>query len=346
MKAFDPTRHHLPAEWESHHCCWMAWPTGSELWGGQMHFEAAKTAYLSVANTISEFELVRLVVPSDEISSVSEQAGGNVELIGAEIEQEWMRDHGPTFIVDSDEGVPIAIDWAFNGYGMKYVPFHRTSRLVGTLMAAAGIERWAAPLVMEGGAIHWDGAGTLLATEECLLHDNRNPHLTKEDIEGAFRQYLGIEKTIWLPNGLVDDETDGHVDEVACFVGEAKILALVEPDVSDENHRRLRENMDVLSSATDAKGRALEIIELPEPSCRTHPVHGSRLALSHINFYIANGAVILPAFGEERYDSQAKETLAAVFPEREVVMVDGLPIAFGGGCIHCITQQQPSASGS
>jgi len=199
-------------------------------------------------------------------------------------------------------------------------------------------------MVLEGGAVHWDGAGTLITTEECLLNPNRNPSMSKAEIEATLAGYLGVRKVIWLPFGLEDDDTDGHVDEVAAFAGPAKVIALDEDDPSDGNFRRLKANLEVLESETDANGRRLEVIAIGQPRREEHPVHGTRLPLSYINSYVPNGGLVMPSFGDSGADAAARERMADAFPDREVVEVDGLAITQGGGCIHCITQQQPVAS--
>lgn len=238
-------------------------------------------------------------------------------------------------------GCVVGIDWGFNGYGMRFLPCHRTSQMNRLLLEDKGIRRWPCPMNLEGGSFHWDGIGTLITTEECLLNDNRNPHMAKGDIEATLRQHLGVEKVIWLPYGLVDDATDGHVDNVACFVGEAKVIALDEADRFDDNYHRLKDNLEVLSSSTDVRGRFIEVIRIPQAKRRMHPIQGTRLPLSHINLYIANGGVVMPTYGDEDADGYAKEVMRDIFPDRELLTLDGIPIALGGGCVHCITQQQP-----
>ena len=312
-----------------------------ELWGSADLFAQAKDAYLAVANAIAEFEPVKMVAAPDEIPLLKSKAGERVEFYPAAIEHEWMRDHGPTFVVDWKEDRVIGIDWGFNGYGMKALPCHLASRLNRRMLADAGIERWGCPMTLEGGSIHWDGIGTLLTTEECLMHESRNPHMSKADIEEVFRQYLGIEKTVWLPFGLEDDDTDGHVDEVASFAGEGVVFALDEEDSSDGNYRRLKANLEALSSATDAKGRPLRVVPVRQPRKDVHPVHGVRLSMSYVNMYIANDGVVMPQFGDEQADGHAREVVKDAFPDRDVVPVNGKPIVLGGGCIHCITQQKP-----
>jgi agmatine deiminase len=196
-----------------------------------------------------------------------------------------------------------------------------------------------APLVLEGGAIHVDGEGSVLTTEQCLLHPNRNPGMSRQEIERLLLEHLGAEKVIWLEQGLKDDDTDGHIDEIACFVRPGTVLALVGSDSGDADYAPLRRNLDILRSATDARGRRLEVIELEQPAVA---YQGElRLSQSYVNFYIANGGVVMPAFGDRRRDQRAHAVVQELFPRRRVVQVPARELAYGGGNIHCITQQQP-----
>jgi len=319
----------------------MAWPVDLSPWGDPRLFSEAQEAYLDVARAIARFEPVRILAPPAEVDSVRSRAGEGIEILPAELEFEWMRDHGPTFAVDRIDRRAVGIAWDFNGYGRRFTPFDKTVLARRALLERLRIERWDCPMVLEGGAVHWDGSGTLITTEECLLNPNRNPSMSREDIESTLAGYLGVRKVIWLPFGLEDDDTDGHVDEVAAFAGPAQVVALDEDDPSDGNFRRLKANLEVLESETDASGRRLDVIAIRQPRREGHPIHGTRLPLSYINSYIANGGLVMPSFGDSVADAAARERMADAFPGREVVQVDGLAITKGGGCIHCITQQQP-----
>jgi agmatine deiminase len=207
------------------------------------------------------------------------------------------------------------------------------------MLAYTHTNRYVAPLILEGGAIHVDGEGTLLTTEDCLLNSNRNPHLTRPEFEMLLHDYLGVKQVIWLGQGLQDDETSGHIDNLACFVRPGVVVALSSHDPQDGNYLALQDNLQRLRSATDAQGRRLEIIEIEQPA-RREDAQGLRLALSYINFYLANGGVIMPVF-DDPADSAAILTLTRLFPNRRVVTVPALDLVHGGGGIHCITQQQP-----
>jgi agmatine deiminase len=326
----------MPAEWEPHARCWMAWPCRKETWGDGL--EAAEKAYAEVARTIAEFEPVTMVCNPGDATEASLACGQGVEILPLEIDDSWTRDTGPTFLVDR-KGRLGAVNWRFNAWGEVYRHYRHDAELARRIADRVRAERFDAPFVLEGGSIHTDGEGTLLVTEDCLLNPNRNPSMSKEQIEAGLREHLGVSKVIWLAGGLEDDVTDGHVDNVACFVRPGMVLALSEEDPSDGNYAVLEENIDCLSDETDAKGRQLKVVRVPQPKRRLHD--GRRLALSYINFYIANGAVIMPAF-EASQDDRAYRVIRELFPDRRVIQVAAAEILTGGGGIHCITQQQPA----
>jgi agmatine deiminase len=255
-----------------------------------------------------------------------------------------MRDTGPTFDVN-ETGNVAGVDWAFNDYGNKDNKpedgYADSAALATRILERVGSRQFQAPLVLEGGSIHVDGEGTLLTSEQCLLNPNRNPDLSRQQIEAMLCDYTGSKKVIWLGQGLLDDDTDGHVDNLACFVRPGTVMALTCNDPEDDNYSALQDNLARLRQATDARGRPLEIIEVEQPEKRINPVNGLRLAMSYINFYIANGAVVVPGFDQPDRDAAAVRALEQAFPEREVVQVPGQDIIPGGGNVHCITQQQP-----
>jgi agmatine deiminase len=271
-----------------------------------------------------------------------------------------MRDSGPTFVVN-DKGDVRGVDWDFNAYGGfnggLYFPWDQDRKISSKVMEIENIDRYKAPLILEGGSIHVDGEGTLLTTKECLLNKNRNPHLSKEEIEAYLIEYLNIEKIIWFPRGIVLDETDGHIDDLVCFVRPGEVMLTWTDDESDPQYEISREALEVLENSTDAKGRKFKVHKLVQPGpmvmtrkeCQGIDLDenakprnpGDRLAGSYINFYFANGGVVVPLF-DDKHDGQAMALITTVFPERKVVGVSGREILLGGGCIHCITQQQPS----
>jgi len=326
----------MPAEWQPHECCWMAWPCRPALWGAG--FEAACRAYALVARTIGEFEPVRMLVPPPHVAVATLQLARRLEVVPFAIDDSWTRDSGPCFVT-GPEGRLAGVAWRFNGWGNRYHPHARDTALAAVLLAELGLSCYKAPMVLEGGAIHVDGQGTVLVSEPSVLNVNRNPTLDRRQIEERLVLYLGVRKIIWLERGLVDDETDGHVDNVARFVAPATVMCAVASDPDDANREPLLENRARLARMCDAQGHALEVVELPLPAPRRGPK--GQLPLSYLNFYIANDAVVMPAF-DDPMDDPAREIVAAAFPERQVVQLPALDIVAGGGGIHCITQQQPS----
>jgi agmatine deiminase len=327
----------MPPEWAAHARSWMAWPCREPLWRGNI--EQARDAYARVAAAIVPYEPVTMLVRPEQAGEARRRLPPGIDLLELPLDDSWTRDIGPTFLRDGS-GRLAAIDWRFNGWGGKY-PDHRADDAVaGRLAAHLGITCFSAPLILEGGAIHVDGEGTLLTTEQCLLNANRNPGLDRAAMEAALADWLGIRRVIWLGEGLAEDETDGHVDNVACFARPGLVLALVAEDAGDANHAALADNLARLGAARDAAGRALEIVAIAQPAERR--LNGVRLPLSYINFYFANGAVIAPVF-DDPADQPALDTLARIFPERRILAVPALDIVAGGGGIHCITQQQPVA---
>ncbi len=339
-----PRSHHyyMPAEGAPHDRCWMAWPCREALWGDGL--QAAREAYAAVAKAVSAFEPVTMLAPRALVGEAARLCGSAVEVATprhgdawAGIDDSWVRDTGPSFLIDGNGGI-VGCDWRFNGWGGKYSSIDDDAALASRILAQLNIKCFSAPFVLEGGAFHIDGDGTALATESVLLNANRNPGADKAAMERHLEDWLGARKVIWLPGGLVGDETDGHVDNVACFARPGVVLALKAAGENDPNDGILRANRRVLEGARDASGRRLEIIEIEQPTLRDHA--NNPLAASYMNFYLANGGVIAPRFGIPA-DGPAAEVLANAFPERRVVQVDAAAIVRGGGGIHCITQQQP-----
>jgi agmatine deiminase len=314
----------------------MAWPCHLPTWGEGI--EAARRAYAETARAIAEFEPVTMVARPEHVAVASLQCGGGIEVMALEIDDSWLRDNGPTFVIDGADGV-AGVDWRFNAWGNLYQDHRRDAAAAEHLLDHLGMRRYEAPLVLEGGSIHVDGEGTVLTSEQCLLNPNRNPGLDRQQIEERLAHHLGVRKVVWLGEGLQDDETDGHVDNLACFARPGVVLALSSDDESEGNHRALSDNLARLRAATDARGRAFEVIEVPQPS-RRDKSNGARIALSYVNFYLSNGGVVLPAF-DDANDARAFDIIAKAFPDRRAVQVPASDITLGGGGIHCITQQQP-----
>jgi agmatine deiminase len=311
----------------------MAWPCEEETF---KNLPAARTAYAAVARAIARFEPLTLVAKPGDVDEARRLCGDSVRVEPLVFDDSWTRDTGPTYLVDGG-GRLGGVDWPFNGYG-KYEPYAADAAMAGWMLEYSKARRFEAPITLEGGAIHTDGQGTLLTTESVVLNPNRNPGLTAAEAEEVFRAYLGVREIIWLDKALEVDTTDGHIDNLACFVRPGVVAVLAEPDPADPHFETLRENRRRLERAVDADGRSFEIVELRQPARRE--LGGERLPMSYINHYLANGAVLLPVFGDPA-DEEAALTAARVYPGREIVPIPALEIVKGGGGIHCITQQEP-----
>ena len=329
----------MPAEWHPHERCWMAWPCHQESWA-KIGFDRATKAYALVANSIAQFEPVTMIVNAEDKAAAQELCGKNINFLTLPIDDSWTRDTGCTFLLDN-EGKLAGIDWIHNAWGGNYADCTLDQKIAATLIKETKADYFHAPLVMEGGSFHVDGEGTVLTSRECLLNANRNPKLSQKEIETFLCDYLNCEQVIWLNRGLIGDETDGHVDEIATFVAPGKVLCLITEDKNDPNYELLQENLAILSTARDAKGRALEVFTIEQPPATN--LNGERLTLSYINFYLANGGIVMPAFGYEEYDKKAYTLFTKLFPGYELSQIDALDVFAGGGGIHCITQQQPKS---
>jgi len=343
----------MPAEFEPHAGCWMIWPERPDNW--RCGAKPVQEAYVKVAEAISQFEKVTMCVSHEQYFNARSRLPARVRVVELSSNDAWMRDVGPTFVVN-DEGVVRAVRWKFNAWGGLYFPWDKDELVPLKVADIEELDCYEAPMVLEGGSIDVDGEGTLITTEECLLNSNRNPDLSKEQIERILKDYLGVEKIIWLKRGVYNDETSGHVDNLCRFVRPAEVVLTWTDDKNDPQYEISRENYEILSKETDAKGRKLKInlIHQPTPqyvteeeangvdlSEKTHrgPA-GYRLAASYVNFYLANNAVIVPIYRDSN-DEQALRKLKEMFPGRRIVGVYAREILLGGGAIHCITQQQP-----
>ena len=353
----DPTPaslgYRMPAEWEPHEGTWIAWPHNKEDWPGK--FAPVPWVYVEIVRLLSRVERVNVLVKGRSMQRrVADQldAAGvdtkDVAFVKAVTDRVWTRDSGPTFVVNDNSGISL-VDWRFNGWA-KYENHRHDNRLPRTLARRLGMRRWVprveidgkpTRVVMEGGAIDVNGKGTLLTTEECLLSDvqQRNPGLDRAGVEKVFADYLGVSNVVWLGQGIEGDDTHGHVDDLARFVGPATVVVVVEPRRSDPNHERLQDNKRRLKKARDQDGSALQVVTLPMPA----PVvfEGQRLPASYANFYIANGLVLVPTFNDPN-DRKALDILASAFPDREVVGIHCVDLVLGLGTLHCLTQQQPA----
>ena len=352
----------MPAEWEPHTQTWMVWPERPDNW--RLGAKPAQAAFATVARAIAAFEPVVVCASAEQMASASAALLANptkypIRVVEIGNDDAWCRDTGPTFVVNGAE--VRGIDWTFNAWGGQngglYTSWDLDDAVAGKILAIEKLSRYRTEgFVMEGGAIHVDGEGTLLVTEACLLNANRNPHLGRTQIEAMLREHLAVEKIIWLPRGIVNDETDEHVDNMCCFCAPGEVLLAWTDDQNDPQYAFSVAALKVLETAVDAKARALKVHKLPLPAVmhataeeRATVADGSavaritddRLAGSYINFYLCNGGVIVPKFDDPN-DDVAARILAERFPDRRVVQVPGREILLGGGNIHCITQQQPA----
>jgi agmatine deiminase len=345
----------MPAEWEPHQATWIAWPHNRSDWPGK--FDAIPWVYADIVRHLSRVELVNVVVKSAaETTSARKalkRAGVSLNNIKFHVwptNRVWTRDSGPIFLRRESKVDPVAItDWRFNAWA-KYSDWRLDNQLPGRIAHHLKLKRFTPTIemkgtpyhvVLEGGSIDVNGQGLMLTTEECLLSkvQQRNPGMSRKDLETVFADYLGIEKVIWLSKGIVGDDTHGHVDDIARFVAPDTILALYEHDRRDANYKLLQENLKRLESATDLQGRKLTVIELPLP--RPVIFQGRRLPASYANFYIANDLVLVPTFNDQ-LDRIALRLLELVFPKREIIGIHCGDFIWGLGAIHCMTQQQPA----
>ena len=330
----------MPGEWKEHECCWMAWPPEQRR-NIYPNLDAMRSQYANVASTIAEFEPVMLLATTETVGDATRQCSTNVEVIEQVLDDAWLRDIGPTFVLN-ESGQLGGVDWQFNCWGDPDSAHQKDATIARVINDLCGATNISASIFLEGGAIHSNGDGLLLTTESVVLNNNRNPGLTRLDAERLFAEYLGVQKVVWLDHALEYDDTDGHVDNLASFSDYGVALVLSESDPEDPNCARLHRNIDALSNTT-TNGNLLEIIEIQQPARQEY--RGERLPLSYINFYIANGGVVLPEFNDPM-DQPAFEAVAAAFPDRAIVQLPALELTKGGGCIHCITQQQPKSTSS
>jgi agmatine deiminase len=345
----------MPAEWDRHEATWLAWPHNPEDWPGK--FQPIPWLYAEIVRLLSRNEQVHIAVEDEKaehrIAGMLERAGANLERVSLHswpTDRSWTRDTGPIFIRNAQGQVGLT-DWLFNGWA-KYSNSQLDNQLPGRVGSLLGLASWQPffqiengtklRLVLEGGSIDTNGAGILLTTEECLLSEvqQRNPGVSREQLERAFHDYLGIDHVLWLNRGIAGDDTHGHVDDITRFVGPTTILTAVEPDTTDANHAPLAENLARLKAARTLDGKQFTIIEMPMP--RPVVFRGQRLPASYANFYIANGQVLVPTFHDPN-DRVALNILAELFPDREVIGIHAVDLVWGLGTLHCMTQQQPAA---
>lgn len=327
----------LPAEYEPHLATVMCWPTRRSLYGELM--QAAEDAHRIVAQTIAAFEPVTMIATPGSRDEVARRCGDGIEVIGLDLDDSWFRDTGPIYV--DRAGELTATVWEFNGWGHKYTPIAHDATLAGRFAEDRGHRCERAPMVLEGGSITADGHGTIVTTAQCLLHANRNPDLSRAAIEEILGRHLGADTVCWLPYGLIDDDdTDGHVDNVAAWAGPGRILLQGCDDVDRPDHHRLAINRRWIENSTDAGGNPISVVEVPV--LPVAEIAGRRVPVPYLNFYIGNGFVLVPTTGHPA-DAEMCALIGESFPGRQVIDLEvGAILAHGGGGIHCITQQIPA----
>ena len=334
----------MPAEWEPQAAVWLSWPHKRASWPG--HFRPIPYKFAEIVATVSRFQEVRINAAARLIPrarSLVAKAGADLSRVtfyNHPTDDAWCRDHGPIFVKNDMTGEVALTDWKYNAWGDKYPPYANDNRIPPRIARALGLRRFEKKMVLEGGSIDVNGQGLLLTTEACLLNPNRNPSLSREQIEQALRDYLGVHTILWLGDGIVGDDTDGHVDDLSRFYRPDGIVTVVEPNRRDPNHAILKENLERLKSLRTPGGKRFRIVELPMP--RPAFCDGQQLPASYANFLVINGAVLMPAFRQPKKDAEAAEILAACFPGREIIPIDCLELVWGLGTLHCISQQQPA----
>lgn len=335
----------FPAEFHKHEATWLSWPHKEASWPGKI--ESIYPAYSEFVACLAKGEKVNIMV-----ADAAMQTFACEQLYRAEADMNqvifhhfptndaWCRDHGPSFLLNKDKEMGKAIvDWGYNAWGNKYPPYDLDNLIPEKVAMILKIPCFKPGIIMEGGSVDFNGKGTLITTEACLLNPNRNPQHSREEIETILRDYYGVRQLLWLKDGIIGDDTDGHVDDLTRFVSENKVVTVVESDKKDENFQVLKENLKMLQDFRLPDGQSLDIVELPMPSAVIY--EDTRLPASYANFYISNKHVIVPTF-RDKNDEKALDILSGCFPGREVVGIDSWDLIWGLGSFHCLSQQEPA----
>lgn len=328
----------MPDESAKHQCTWMAFGASEEIWGREL-FSGVQDNLAAIARAIVKYEPVKMLVREEDYDIAAQKCGSEVELIVAPLDDLWMRDIGPVFVVNG-KGKKFGIDFNFNGWGEKQ-EYDRDAQIARFVAQQADVPIISTNLVFEGGGIEVDGNGTAIVTESCILNNNRNPGLSKADCEAELKGLLGLRKIIWLPGIAGYDITDGHTDFYARFAHPGTVIAALETDPNSFDYDVTQQHLDILRAATDADGNKLEVFVIESPERIRPGFKNDEFAAGYINFYVVNGAVIAPEFGDKKADLRVKKVLEKLFPNRDIVQLNIDYIAAGGGGIHCTTQQEP-----
>lgn len=334
----------MPAEWEPQTAIWLSWPHKRASWPGQ--FRPIPYVFAGIVTQISRFEEVRIncaAALQPRAKRLCAKAGADmtkVTFYDHPTNDAWCRDHGPIF-VRNDQAREIAVtDWVHTAWGGKYPPYDLDNTIPPLVAKKLKLRRFENDMVLEGGSIEVNGGGLLLTSEQCLLNKNRNPHLTREQIEQNLRDYLGVKTVLWVGEGIVGDDTDGHIDDITRFYRADGFITCVESNRRDPNHKLLAENLERLQGFRTPQGRKFSVVELPMP--KPFAFQGQQVPASYANFLIINGAVLVPTFRQKKRDAEACAIIGGCFPGREIIPIDCYELIWGLGTLHCISQQQPA----
>lgn len=339
--------YHFPAEFSKHHATWLSWPHKKASWPGKI--DKIYPIYARFIKEVAEGELVNINVVDEAMRYFAinhlQQVGcklSNIRFHYFPTNDAWCRDHGPAFLIhrEAEKYKKVIVDWGYNAWGDKYPPYDLDDVVPTLIGDYYSIPVFNPGIVMEGGSVEFNGKGTVLTTTSCLLNKNRNPHLSQKDIESYLINFYGVSNVLWLGDGIVGDDTDGHIDDITRFVNENTVVTVIEEDASDDNYAPLKENATALSKMKLENGQSLNVVELPMPHAVEYD--GMRLPASYANFYISNAAVVVPIFRDKKNDEKALSILSGCFPERKVIGLDSTDIIWGLGSFHCLSQQEPS----
>lgn len=338
--------YHFPAEWEKHEATWLSWPHNMETWPGP-RLKDIMPSYMQFIKEVSKGEKVRINVSGQQMKDEAMRQmekhdidPGPVEFFFHPTNDSWCRDHGPAFLIKENSDLrKVIVNWEYNAWGGKYPPYDLDNQIPLKIAKSLELPVYSPGIVMEGGSVEFNGKGALLTTESCLLNKNRNPHLSKIEIEKRLVEFYGIDEILWLHDGIAGDDTDGHIDDLTRFVSEDTVISVYEEDKTDSNYEILKSNIKQLNRMRLQNGKQLHVIEIPLP----HPIYseGLRMPASYANFYIANHCVVVPIY-KSIHDQLALGVIKKCFPDRETVGIDSTNIIWGLGSFHCLCQQEPA----
>lgn len=340
---------YFPAEWHQHEATWITFPHNDHSWQGDK-LQEMYPEYFALIRAISKGEKVRINTHSEALKAFIESQlpiygidANQIECYIHPTNDAWCRDHGPAFLLHRQTNKKMLVDWGYNAWGGKYPPFNDDNEIPSAIASWRGLEKVSPGIIMEGGSVEFNGKGTVLTSRSCLLNPNRNPHLSQQEIEQYLCDYYGVEQVLWVSDGIVGDDTDGHIDDTVRFVNEDTVVAVVEHDSTDENFAVLQQNLAELKQMRLLNGKPLQIVELPMPEAVI--IDGFRAPGSYANFYICNAGVLVPIFGCKQ-DEVALQILSGLFTDRPVIGLSAQKIIWGQGSFHCLTQQEPGVMGN